>query len=91
MPDTDAFFQYMLGLALATNEDIDQVLIVNRDPKIKQKFEELFQQHFRERRLVPVDLHTLAYVTSSQLSEALGQYQQGLNREMIEATGFHVG
>ncbi len=90
MPDTDAFFQYMLGLALATNEDIDQVFIVNSNPEIKQKFGRLFNQHFRERRLVPVDLPTLAFVTNQDFGLALGQYREGLNREMIAASGFNV-
>ncbi len=93
MPETDAFFQYMLGLALATNEEIDQVIVVNPDPDVEQKFAALFQQSFRERRLRFMRLPTASFITGggTSLGQILGQYAAGLDRQLIEGSGFRIG
>ncbi len=90
MPEADAFFQYMLGLALATNEEIDQVIVVNPTPEAQQRFKQLFQQSFSQRKLRFVQLRAQSFVTQS-LGEILGQYAAGLDPQLIEATDFRVG
>jgi NAD-dependent SIR2 family protein deacetylase len=93
MPETDAFFQYMLGLALATNENIDEVIVVNPNPEAHQRFLKLFQESFRDRRLRSIQLPAATFITSGgpSLGEILGQYAAGLDRQLIETTGFRVG
>lgn len=94
MPGADAFFQYLLGLALATNEEIDQIIVVNPDEEALLKFQQLFQQHFGERRFVPVKSSAAMYITNMDqqggLARTLGQFQEGFSREKIEASGFQV-
>ncbi len=48
-PETDQFFKYMLGLALAHNNDLSEIYIVNPDEKVWERFESLFHPHFRRR------------------------------------------
>ena len=89
MPGTDAFFQYMLGLALATNEGIEQVIVVNPDVHVLDKYARLFQEHFRSRKFVREQTYSIDFITRS-LARALGQEQEGVSREMIEASGIPV-
>jgi NAD-dependent SIR2 family protein deacetylase len=87
MPNADSFFQYMLGLALAVNEDIEKIVIVNPDARIGEKFAGLFHEHFRDRKLVLAEYNT-SYVTDRLLGDGLGQYKEGLSRDLILASGF---
>jgi hypothetical protein len=89
MPYADAFFQYMLALALATNEDIDRIVVVNPAPEILQKFVGLLQPHFSQRRLVRDQRGTVGFIAEHMI-EALGRSGEGLSREMIVSTGFQV-
>lgn len=91
MPNTDTFFQYMLGLALARNEKIDRAIVVNRNGEALQKYEELFLEHFRGRRYFPEEKSSLEFITNGHLLRALGQDLEELDLQMIEASGFTAG
>jgi NAD-dependent SIR2 family protein deacetylase len=48
-PETDQFFKYMLGLALAYNNDLSEIYIVNPDESVWTRFEKLFNPYFCRR------------------------------------------
>lgn len=48
-PETDQFFKYMLGLALAHNNDLSEIYIVNPDERVWTRFEALFNPYFCRR------------------------------------------
>lgn len=48
-PETDQFFKYLLGLALATNNDLSEVWVLNPGSGIAQRFEQLFVPYFHQR------------------------------------------
>ncbi len=48
-PETDQFFKYLLGLALAQNDNLLEIWIVNPDRAAHQRFGLLFSQYFSER------------------------------------------
>ena len=50
-PETDQFFKYMLGLALAHNDNLSEIYIVNPDEKARDRFYALFHPHFRRRNV----------------------------------------
>jgi NAD-dependent SIR2 family protein deacetylase len=50
MPSTDEFFRYMLALALATNEQLDKVLVVNPSRSTQDTFAQLFHSQFSTRK-----------------------------------------
>jgi hypothetical protein len=49
MPDSDTFFQYMLGIALTENARLQRVVVVNPDPtkEFRDRFGRVFDQRFR--------------------------------------------
>jgi NAD-dependent SIR2 family protein deacetylase len=91
MPSTDEFFGYMLALALATNEGIDKVIVVNPSSDAQQTFEKLFHSQFGARKLKPMQSKIEAYVTEGDgLGFELGQYQTGFNEATVRDSGFTV-
>ena len=48
-PETDQFFEYMLGLALSTNKALTEIYVVNSSEKVQEKFKEFFNPHFHSR------------------------------------------
>ncbi len=88
MPDTDAFFKYMLASALARNKAIDRIVAVNTDSRAIEKYVQLLQHPFRDRRFWTEQTLAANYVPT--LGRELGQYQVGLDRGLIEASGFRV-
>jgi NAD-dependent SIR2 family protein deacetylase len=48
-PETDQFFTYMLGLALAYNDQLSEIHIVNPSPKAGETFTRLFNPYFEQR------------------------------------------
>jgi len=51
MPEADSFFKYLLALALSENHNLYKFIVVDRNPKIATRYEELLDPLFRERRL----------------------------------------
>jgi hypothetical protein len=51
MPEADSFFKYLLALALSENHNLYKFIVVDRNPKIAARYEELLDPLFRERRL----------------------------------------
>jgi hypothetical protein len=91
MPSTDQFFRYMLALALAANEMLDKVVIVNTSPDAQKTFQDLFHSQFGVRKLKPVELRIAEYAASGgndSLGFELGQFQAGLDQSLIEDCGF---
>jgi NAD-dependent SIR2 family protein deacetylase len=48
-PETDQFFKYMLGLALAHNDNLSEIYIVNPDENVWMRFKTLFNPYFGRR------------------------------------------
>jgi NAD-dependent SIR2 family protein deacetylase len=48
-PETDQFFEYMLGLALSTNKALTEIYVVNSSEKVQAKFKEFFNPLFHSR------------------------------------------
>lgn len=93
LPSTDQFFRYMLALALAANETLDRVIIVNTSAEAQEVFQDLFHSQFATRKLKRVDLQIGEYALSSandSLGFELGQIEEGLDQTLIEATGIRV-
>ena len=91
MPTTDEFFRYMLALALAENEDLDRVLVVNRSAETQNRFEKLFHSQFGTRKLRPVQMTIETYTTANDgLGLELGQRQVGFEQKLIEDSGFRL-
>jgi hypothetical protein len=91
MPSTDEFFRYMLALALAENEGLDKVLIVNISADAQKVFESLFHSQFGMRKLKPIQMKIEAYTTLNDgLGWELGQHQVGFEQRLIEDSGYRV-
>ena len=91
MPSTDQFFRYMLALALASNEMLDKVIVVNTSADAQKTFEELFRSEFGLRKLKRVDLPIAEYAVrggNDSLGFELGQFQEGLDKSAVEGSGF---
>lgn len=88
LPSSDEFFRYMLALALATNESVEKVIVVNRSDEARGTFEKLFHQQFRERRLIWKQATVEGY--GHELGNELGQYAHGLDPDMISASGIQI-
>jgi NAD-dependent SIR2 family protein deacetylase len=91
MPSTDEFFRYMLALALAANEGVDKIVVVNPSSDAQRTFEKLFHSQFGARKLNPIHSKIEAYVTEAEgLGFELGQYQTGFDEVLIRDSGFTV-
>jgi len=90
MPPTDEFFRYMLALALATNEGLDKVVVVNNSPDAQKTFESLFHSQFGMRKLRKEETKIGEYTTNRELAIELGQHQVGFDQPLIEDSGFRV-
>src|SRR5260370_14439792 len=55
-PSTDQFFRYMLALALAENEALDRVVVVNTSADAQKTFHDLFHLQFGATKLKATDL-----------------------------------
>lgn len=89
MPPTDEFFRYMLALALATNEKLDKVIVVNPSDNAQETFAKLFLPQFADRRLVSKKLVAAEYVY--ELGNELGQFGHGFEAGMVSSSGFKIG
>jgi NAD-dependent SIR2 family protein deacetylase len=50
MPPVDAFFRYLLTLALSRNEHLLRLLVVDPKPSMEQRYRDVLDQTFQERR-----------------------------------------
>jgi NAD-dependent SIR2 family protein deacetylase len=50
LPEVDAFFRYLLTLALSKNDHLQRVVVVDRQPAMEDAYKKVFDQTFRERR-----------------------------------------
>ena len=50
MPETDAFFKYLLTLALSENHRLYKLIVIDLGDNVNQKFQKLLVPLFRERR-----------------------------------------
>lgn len=51
MPKSDAFFTYLLGLALAENDRLTDLIVVDKGPAVQARWEELLEPMFAKRRM----------------------------------------
>ena len=61
-PRTDQFFKYMLGLALAENDNLSEVYIVNPSEEVNARFKGLFHQYFHQRVVKPWTMETRSFI-----------------------------
>jgi hypothetical protein len=61
-PETDQFFKFMLGLALAHNNDLVEVYIVNNREDAWKRFLKLFNPYFRERIVHPLTTDAISFI-----------------------------
>lgn len=75
MPETDSFFKYLIGLALAENHNLYRFTVVDRNPKIVARYKKLLEPIFRERRFFPfVDaIGLIAFLAQGRSHEDLGR------------------
>jgi hypothetical protein len=52
MPEVDAFFRYMLTLALARNNHLSKLIVVDRNPEMERRYRNVFDQTFQDRRFL---------------------------------------
>jgi NAD-dependent SIR2 family protein deacetylase len=90
MPSTDAFFRYMLALALASNESLNKVIIVNPSAEAQESFTKLFQPQFSFRKLTEVKSTAEEYVKGYALATELRQLEHGFDRALAEESGFTI-
>ncbi len=88
MPSTDEFFRYMLALALATNEQLDKVVVVNPSKSAQDTFARLFHSQFAARKLIAIESTMDAYIHG--LGNELGQYGHGFDEAMVRASCIDV-
>jgi NAD-dependent SIR2 family protein deacetylase len=65
-PETDQFFKYLLGLALAQNNDLSEIWIVNRSVEAHERFGLLFSQYFRQRLVQNLPWTTAQFISNLQ-------------------------
>jgi NAD-dependent SIR2 family protein deacetylase len=65
-PETDQFFKYLLGLALAHNNDLSEVWIVNPGREAHERFELLFSPYFRQRVVQSESWSTRLFIVNLQ-------------------------
>ncbi len=65
-PETDQFFKYLLGLALAQNNDLSEVWIVNPSREAHERFELLFSPYFRQRVVQGQPWNTAYFIPNLQ-------------------------
>jgi len=65
-PETDQFFKYMLGLALAQNDELWEVHIINPSEDAWEAFKRLFNPYFRERLVTYHRSYTNSFISSIQ-------------------------
>lgn len=75
-PETDQFFKYMLGLALAGNNKLTEIYVVNSSDKVAEKFKQFFNPYFHQR---VVQYHP------KRTSEFIGGIQNLTKQEFNEA------
>ena len=75
----------MLAPALATNENLDRVIVVNPSREAQDTFTRLFHSQFSARKLIPVQSTIEDYVHA--LGNELEQYQHGFEAGLIQASG----
>ena len=83
LPRTDEFFKYLLALALATNERLDKIIVVNPSKEAQDTFANLFSSHFGS-KLTPVQKEIEEYI--HPLGNELGQYEHGFDEDLIRSS-----
>jgi hypothetical protein len=63
-PETDQFFKYMLGLALAHNDNLSEVYVVNPDQQVWERFQRLFHPYFLRRTVNQFSSYTDNFINS---------------------------
>ncbi|HET7106359.1 MAG TPA: SIR2 family protein [Candidatus Acidoferrum sp.] len=51
MPEADSFFKYLMALALSENHNLYKFIVVDRSPQIAERYRQLLDPMFSERRL----------------------------------------
>jgi NAD-dependent SIR2 family protein deacetylase len=73
MPKSDAFFKYLMALALAENDRLSQLIVVDINPEVETRWEEFLDPKFAERRFEFNPQGLIGYVLNKKNLEALGR------------------
>lgn len=84
-PETDQFFKYMLGLALAQNDGLWEVHIVNPSQDAWKAFERLFNPYFRERVVTFDQIHTRNFIPGIQSLTKQEFSAENLDRSFVKS------
>jgi NAD-dependent SIR2 family protein deacetylase len=82
-PETDQFFKYLLGLALAQNNDLSEIWIVNPSGEAHERFGRIFSQYFRQRVVQNVTLPTAQFISNLQTFTKQEIRTEDLNRRFV--------
>lgn len=52
MPEVDAFFRYLLTIALARNNHLYKLIVVDSNPEMEARYQSVFDRTFQQRRFV---------------------------------------
>ena len=73
LPDSDRFFEYLLGAALSQNRNLYEIIVVNKDNTIAAKYAELFSESFAQ-RFVHYQLQTAeSFIAQGDLQRSMRQ------------------
>ena len=70
-PDSDKYFQYMLGITMALNKDLLEVILVDLNLNVIGKFQNLFEESFKNRYVHGRNESILNFVWDSGLQDTM--------------------
>jgi NAD-dependent SIR2 family protein deacetylase len=73
MPQVDAFFKYLLTLALSRNDHLLKLIVVDPEPAMEQRYRDVFDQTFQHRRFNFVGYGVTEFLGNRMSIESLGR------------------
>ncbi len=73
MPESDAFFQYLITLALAANHQLERLIVVDKGEQAKAKWDRLLEPIFKKRRFSYHPEEFLGFLMRSGSHGSLGR------------------
>lgn len=74
MPESDAFFQYLITLGLSANHQLEKVVVVDKGETVKNKWEAMLEPVFRNRRF---SYHPETFLPSLTQGAIFGELNRG--------------
>lgn len=74
MPESDAFFQYLITLGLSANHQLEKLIVVDKGDKVRGKWGAILDPVFKERRF---SYHSEAFVAALTQGAIFSQLSRG--------------